>query len=82
MFSLGIHSSRRNLVLPFFGLIVTTLLFSTAPSFFAQINNRRQLCDLSVGKQAANGTPPPIYRPELGRTFRVELRWTWAQERK
>jgi len=28
------------------------------------------------------GAPLPIFRPELGRTFRVGMRFTWAQERK
>jgi len=28
------------------------------------------------------GTLLPIFRPELGRTFRVGMRFTWAQERR
>jgi outer membrane receptor for ferrienterochelin and colicins len=50
--------------------------------FFGAVDNFTDSRDLNVGKLAANGTPLPIYRPELGRTFRVGLRWTWAQERR
>jgi hypothetical protein len=28
------------------------------------------------------GAPLPIFRPELGRTFRVGMRFAWAQERR
>jgi outer membrane receptor for ferrienterochelin and colicins len=49
---------------------------------FGAVDNFTDSRDPNVGKLAANGTPLPIYRPELGRTFRVGLRWTWAQERR
>lgn len=50
--------------------------------FFGAVDNFTDSRDPNAGKLAANGTPLPIYRPELGRTFRVGLRWTWAQERR
>jgi outer membrane receptor protein involved in Fe transport len=28
------------------------------------------------------GSPLPIYRPEVGRTFRLGLRWSWAREKR
>jgi outer membrane receptor for ferrienterochelin and colicins len=50
--------------------------------FFGSVDNFTDSRDPNVGKLAANGTPLPIYRPELGRTFRVGLRWAWAKERR
>ncbi|MGH9832716.1 MAG: TonB-dependent receptor [Blastocatellia bacterium] len=50
--------------------------------FFGAVDNFTDSRDPNTGKLAVNGTPLPIYRPELGRTFRVGLRWTWAQERR
>lgn len=37
--------------------------------------------DPNAGK-LANGASLPIYRTELGRTFRVGMRFNWAGERK
>ncbi len=50
--------------------------------FFGAVDNFTDSRDPNVGRLAANGTPLPIYRPELGRTFRVGMRFTWAQERR
>ncbi len=50
--------------------------------FFGAVDNFTDSRDPNTGALAANGTPLPIYRPELGRTFRVGMRFTWSQERK
>lgn len=50
--------------------------------FFGAVDNVNNSRDPNVGRLAANGSPLPIYRPELGRTFRVGMRFTWAQERR
>jgi outer membrane receptor for ferrienterochelin and colicins len=49
---------------------------------FGAVDNFNDSRDPNLGKFAANGTPLPIYRTELGRTFRVGMRFTWAGEKK
>jgi hypothetical protein len=44
--------------------------------FFGAVYNFTDSRDPNVG------TLLPIFRPELGRTFRVGMRFTWAQERR
>jgi outer membrane receptor for ferrienterochelin and colicins len=44
--------------------------------FFGAVDNFTDSRDPNMG------TPLPIFRPELGRTFRVGMRFTWAQERR
>ncbi|MGH9935923.1 MAG: hypothetical protein ACREAM_06730, partial [Blastocatellia bacterium] len=50
--------------------------------FFGTVDNFTDSRDPNVGKLAATGAPLPIYRPELGRTFRVGMRFTWTQDRR
>jgi outer membrane receptor for ferrienterochelin and colicins len=50
--------------------------------FFGSVDNFTDSRDPNLGRFAANGTPLPIYRAELGRTFRVGMRFTWLGERK
>lgn len=50
--------------------------------FFGAVDNLANSRDPNVGKLSATGTPLAIYRTELGRTFRVGMRFTWAGERK
>lgn len=50
--------------------------------FFGSVDNFTDSRDPNVGKLSATGAPLPIYRTELGRTFRVGMRFTWAGERK
>ncbi len=49
---------------------------------FGAVDNFTDSRDPNLNKFAANGTPLPIYRSELGRTFRVGMRFAWASERK
>lgn len=49
---------------------------------FGAVDNLADSRDPNLNKLAANGTPLAIYRPELGRTFRVGLRFNWAREHK
>jgi hypothetical protein len=44
--------------------------------FFGAVDNFTDSRDPNAG------TPLPIFRPELWRTFRVGMRFTWAQERR
>jgi outer membrane receptor for ferrienterochelin and colicins len=44
--------------------------------FFAAVDNFTDSRDPNVGG------PLPIFRPEVGRAFRVGMRFTWAQERR
>lgn len=50
--------------------------------FFGAVDNFTDSRDPNVGKLSATGTPLAIYRTELGRTFRIGMRFTWAGERK
>jgi outer membrane receptor for ferrienterochelin and colicins len=50
--------------------------------FFGSVDNFTDSRDPNVGQLSATGTPLAIYRTELGRTFRVGMRFTWAGERK
>lgn len=49
---------------------------------FGAVDNFTDSRDPNTGKLAANGTPLPLYRAELGRTFRVGMRLSWSPERK
>ncbi len=46
---------------------------------FGAIDNLTDSQDPNTGQLAANGTPLPIYRPEIGRTYRGGLRWGWSK---
>lgn len=48
---------------------------------FGAVDNFTDSRDPNVNQFAANGTPLPIYRSEIGRTFRIGMRFVWAQER-
>lgn len=49
---------------------------------FGAVDNFTDSRDPNLGKFSATGAPLAIYRSELGRTFRVGMRFTWASERK
>jgi outer membrane receptor for ferrienterochelin and colicins len=49
---------------------------------FGAVDNFTDNRDPNVGKFAPNGAPLPIYRAELGRTFRVGMRFSWMKERR
>lgn len=53
-------------------LIRTTELFSA-------VNNLTNSQDPNAGAVSATGAALPIYRPEIGRTFRFGLRWSWTK---
>jgi outer membrane receptor protein involved in Fe transport len=48
--------------------------------FFGAVDNFTDSRDPNAGRLSATGTPLSIYRAELGRTFRVGMRFTWAGE--
>jgi len=48
-------------------------------SAFAAIDNLADNQDPNTGLLSATGTPLAIYRPEVGRTVRFGLRWSWAK---
>lgn len=50
--------------------------------FFGSVDNFTDSRDPNVERLNATGAPLAIYRTELGRTFRVGMRFTWAGERK
>ena len=43
------------------------------------IDNLTDSQDPNTGVLQPSGTPAPIYRPEIGRTFRFGLRWNWSR---
>jgi outer membrane receptor for ferrienterochelin and colicins len=49
---------------------------------FGSVDNFTDSKDPNTGLINATGAPLPIYRAEYGRTFRVGMRFTWAQERR
>lgn len=48
---------------------------------FGAVDNFTDSRDPNASRVAANGSPLPIYRPEVGRTFRIGIRFTWSHER-
>lgn len=46
---------------------------------FAAIDNLANSQDPNTGRLSPSGAPLPIYRPEVGRTVRGGVRWTWAK---
>jgi outer membrane receptor for ferrienterochelin and colicins len=44
---------------------------------FLKIDNLTDSQDPNVGLVASSGSPLPIYRPEIGRTFEAGVRWSW-----
>jgi outer membrane receptor for ferrienterochelin and colicins len=47
---------------------------------FGAVDNFADSRDPNAGKTGAGGAPLPIYRTEIGRTFRVGIRFEWAHE--
>ncbi len=50
-----------------------------AMEVFGAVNNLTNSQDPNAGVVSATGAALPIYRPEIGRTFRVGVRWTWMK---
>lgn len=48
-------------------------------SAFAAVDNLMDNQDPNTGLLSATGTPLAIYRPEVGRTVRFGIRWSWAR---
>ena len=48
---------------------------------FGALDNLMNSRDPNVGQFSATGTPLPLYRTELGRTFRVGMRFNWTGEK-
>lgn len=46
---------------------------------FAAIDNLADNQDPNVGQVSATGTPLSIYRPDVGRTARFGVRWSWSK---
>ena len=46
---------------------------------FVAVDNLADSQDPNLGKLSATGTPLAIYRPDVGRTFRAGVRWSWAR---
>lgn len=53
--------------------------FGQAITAFAAVNNLADSQDPNSGVIAATGAAAPIYRPDVGRTFRVGLRLHWTR---
>jgi outer membrane receptor for ferrienterochelin and colicins len=49
---------------------------------FGVIDNLTNSKDPNTGVLLPTGSPAPIYRPEVGRTFRAGVRFNWAGERR
>jgi outer membrane receptor for ferrienterochelin and colicins len=50
-----------------------------ALSGFVAVDNLADSLDPNVGQRSATGAPLPIYRPDVGRTVRFGLRWSWSR---
>lgn len=48
-------------------------------SAFAAVDNLADNQDPNLGQLSAAGAPLAIYRPDVGRTVRVGVRWSWAK---
>jgi outer membrane receptor for ferrienterochelin and colicins len=48
-------------------------------SAFAAIDNVTDNQDPNIGQLSATGAPLAIYRPDVGRTVRFGVRWSWAK---
>jgi outer membrane receptor for ferrienterochelin and colicin len=48
-------------------------------SLFAAVDNVADSQDPNIGGLSATGTPLSIYRPDVGRTARFGLRWSWSK---
>jgi outer membrane receptor for ferrienterochelin and colicins len=46
---------------------------------FAAVDNLADNQDPNVGRLSATGTPLAIYRPDVGRTLRAGIRWSWSK---
>ena len=46
---------------------------------FAAIDNLTDSQDPNSGSLTPGGGALPIYRPEIGRTFRIGMRWGWTR---
>jgi outer membrane receptor for ferrienterochelin and colicin len=46
---------------------------------FAAVDNLADSRDPNSGLTTGAGSPAAIYRPEIGRTFRIGVRWGWEQ---
>ena len=46
---------------------------------FVAVDNVADSQDQNIGKVSATGAPLAIYRPDVGRTFRAGVRWSWAR---
>jgi outer membrane receptor for ferrienterochelin and colicins len=46
---------------------------------FVAVDNLADSQDPNLGKLSATGAPLAIYRPDVGRTFRAGVRWSWAR---
>lgn len=46
---------------------------------FGAVNNLTNSQDPNAGVVSPTGAALPIYRPEIGRTFRVGVRWNWMK---
>jgi outer membrane receptor for ferrienterochelin and colicins len=49
---------------------------------FGAIDNLTNSKDPNTGVLLPTGSPAPIFRPEVGRTFRAGIRFNWAGERR
>jgi len=48
-------------------------------SAFAAVDNLADKQDPNLGQLSTTGAPLAIYRPDVGRTVRLGLRWSWAK---
>ena len=46
---------------------------------FAAVDNLADSQDPNVGQLSATGAPLAIYRPDVGRTVRAGIRWSWSK---
>lgn len=46
---------------------------------FVAVDNLADSRDPNIGRVSASGAPLAIYRPEVGRTIRGGIRWSWAK---
>jgi outer membrane receptor protein involved in Fe transport len=72
-------AGTSNIVAPRFALWDLTVARSivAGAELFAAVDNLTNSQDPNTGLVSATGTALPIYRPEIGRTWRAGVTWHW-----
>ncbi|MCR4338932.1 MAG: TonB-dependent receptor [Gemmatimonadaceae bacterium] len=74
-------AGTSNIYAPAFALwdLTVSKAVTRIAEVFGAVNNLTNSQDPNTGLVSATGAALPIYRPEIGRTFRVGVRWNWMK---